>query len=165
MKGCHDLCALWGKDHSRAGWREVIMATERKHCRRLREGWSMTGRKVSPDSSRRGDRKTPMGLALRMSREYRSPRKRQGVCHKWRPGPDFKKFLKCSGNAPSVRKWCLILRLRLHPGVVWAWTLGSFISRRLWMRSPGEDVEVRGNRLGVRARFRPQLPKLTPNQF
>lgn len=41
VKGCHDLCALWGKDHSRAGWREVIMATERKHCRRPGEGWSM----------------------------------------------------------------------------------------------------------------------------
>lgn len=33
------------------------------------------------------------------------------------------------------------------------------------MRSPGEDVEVRGNRLGVRPRFRPQLPKLTPKSI
>lgn len=33
------------------------------------------------------------------------------------------------------------------------------------MRSPGEDVEVRGDRRGVRARFRPQLPKLTPESI
>lgn len=33
------------------------------------------------------------------------------------------------------------------------------------MRSPGEDVEDRGNRLGVRARLRPQLPKLYPQSI
>lgn len=44
LKGCHDLCALWGKDHSRAGWREDVVATEspeRKHCRRPGGRWSV----------------------------------------------------------------------------------------------------------------------------
>lgn len=106
-----------------------------------------------------------MDLPLRMSREYWSPRKRDTGCVTSRgQGLTLRGFSNVQAMPPSAWKWCLILRLKATSRCGLGLDTGV-VSRRMWMRSPGEDVEVRGDRLGVRARFRPQLPKLTPESI
>lgn len=106
-----------------------------------------------------------MDLPLRMSRECWSPRKRDTGCVTSRgQGPDFKGILRCSGNAPL----CMEMVPDPETQATSRCGLGldtGVVSRRMWMRSSGVDVEVRGDRLGVRARFRPQHPKLTPESI